>query len=80
MAPLDFKKATGIRLSHFSSYADKNVITSDRSVSYDYKADNVTRILQKSCPQGSILSSFLWPVNVDDLLRSELPTGCTIQV
>ena len=52
---------------------------SDRSVSYGDKADNITRTLQKSCPQGSILSPFLWSINVDDLLRSDLPTGSTIQ-
>ncbi|KAK2708096.1 hypothetical protein QYM36_015702 [Artemia franciscana] len=50
-----------------------------RSLSYGGKADNVSRILQKSCPQGSILSPFLWSVNVDDPLRSELPTCCTIR-
>ena len=48
----------------------------DRVVTYQ---NEVSRALEKSCPQGGILSPFLWLININDLLNEKIDKNCIIQ-
>ncbi|KAK2722673.1 hypothetical protein QYM36_003005 [Artemia franciscana] len=52
---------------------------SDRCAMYGNSSDFFNTSLEKSCPQGGILSPFLWLINIDDLLRVNFGRHCVVQ-
>ena len=52
---------------------------SDRSVYFTYGGHSYTRYLNKSCPQGGVLSPFLWNCLLDSILRALFPSSVKIQ-
>ena len=49
---------------------------SDRTVAYE---NGNLHLLEKSCPQGGILSPFLWLININDILEININENCLIQ-
>jgi hypothetical protein len=49
-----------------------------RTTFNDIYQNKVSRALEKSCPQGGILSPFLWLTNINDLLNEKIDKKKTV--
>jgi len=51
---------------------------SDRHATLTIGNKSYSRTLEKGCPQGSVLSPFLWNIGFDEVFHCPLPTNCTL--
>ncbi len=52
---------------------------SNRQITISSGCSSKSKLLTKRCPQGSVLSPFLWNIAIDDALRQEMPPSTKIQ-